>query len=103
VTPPYEPSYAERTWQSYAVHLSRLAPVGRTDLMRHLLHDGIATRRGVMAIHREPAYAGSTADLPDTDMIASETLMLPLFPGLTEDQQDYVIDRVLSHTMSIAA
>ena len=103
VEPPYEPAYAERTWQSYAVHLSPLAPVGRTELMRRLLHDGIATRRGVMAIHREPAYAGSGGDLPNTDMLTSETLMLPLFPGLSEEQQDYVIDRVSSHVMALAA
>jgi dTDP-4-amino-4,6-dideoxygalactose transaminase len=103
IEPPYEPEYAERTWQSYAVHVSPHAPVGRTELMRRLLHEGIPTRRGVMAIHREAAYAGTVAHLPNTDMITSETLMLPLFPGLTEEQQDHVIDRVLSHVTVLAA
>src|SRR3954471_7519195 len=88
LSPPYEPEYAQRTWQSYAVHLSPVAPIGRTELMRRLLHDGIATRRGVMAIHHEPAYAEVRGDLPNTDMLASETFMLPLFPGLTDEQQD---------------
>ena len=103
LTPPHEPEYAERTWQSYAVHLSRAAPVGRTELMRRLLHDGIATRRGVMAIHHEPAYATVDVDLPNTDLLTSETFMLPLFPGLTEEQQDHVIERVSSHVMALAA
>ena len=103
VTAPYEPDYAQRTWQSYAVHLSPLAPVTRTDLMRRLLHDGIATRRGVMAIHLERAYAGVKAELPNTDLLTRETLMLPLFPGLTSAQQDYVIERVFAHVAALAA
>ena len=103
IEPPYEPPYAQRTWQSYAVRLSPLAPIGPIELMRRLLHDGIATRRGVMAIHQEAAYAGSVAALPNTERVTSETMMLPLFPGLTEEQQDYVIDRVCAQVMVLAA
>jgi perosamine synthetase len=100
---PYEPEYAERAWQSYSVHLAPNAPVSRTELMRHLLHDGVPTRRGVMAIHLEPAYAGLDVDLPHTETLTSETLMLPLFPGMTDEQQDYVIDCVSSHVSALAA
>jgi perosamine synthetase len=103
LTPPHEPEYAQRTWQSYAVHLSPSAPVSRTELMRRLLHDGVATRRGVMAIHQEPAYAGPDVQLPNTELLTAQTLMLPLFPGLTDEQQDYVIDRVSSHVTALAA
>ena len=56
---PYDPPYAVRTWQSYCVRLTAGAPIERTELMRRLLRDGIATRRGVMAIHEERAYAGT--------------------------------------------
>jgi perosamine synthetase len=103
LTPPYEPEYAERTWQSYALHLSPSAPLGRTELMRRLLQDGIPTRRGVMAIHQERAYGEMKVDLPNTEMLSSETFMLPLFPGMTEEQQDYVIERVESHVRALAA
>ena len=101
--PPYEPDYAERTWQSYAVRVVPGGPVGRTELMRALLRDGVPTRRGVMAIHREQAYAGVAADLPHTDAVSSETLMLPLFAGLSDEQQDYVIDRLATHLTALAA
>jgi perosamine synthetase len=100
---PHEPEYAERTWQSYAVRLSPHAPVGRTELMRRLLHDGIATRRGVMAIHREPAYADNPVELPHTDAATRDSLMLPLFPGMSHAQQDYVIDRLAAHVAALAA
>jgi perosamine synthetase len=101
--PPFEPHYAERTWQSYAIRLRPGAPVGRTELMRRLMVDGIATRRGVMAIHEEEPYAGTVAELPHTEAATRESLMLPLFPGLSDEQQDYVIDRLASHATALAA
>ncbi|MCL2770561.1 MAG: DegT/DnrJ/EryC1/StrS family aminotransferase, partial [Solirubrobacterales bacterium] len=45
-----DPPHTHRTWQSYCVRLRDGAPIGRAELMRGLLADGIATRRGVMAI-----------------------------------------------------
>lgn len=103
VEPPFEPEYAERTWQSYAVRLSPHAPIGRTELMRALLRDGIATRRGVMAIHLEASYAGTGAALPHTVAATRDSLMLPLFSGLSEEQQDYVIDRLATRVSALAA
>lgn len=101
--PPYEPSYAQRTWQSYCVRVGPRAAVDRTELMRRLLHDGIPTRRGVMAIHEELSYKGSHGDLGHTEAAARDVLMLPLFPDLTEAQQDHVITCLAEHVMSQAA
>jgi dTDP-4-amino-4,6-dideoxygalactose transaminase len=100
---PYDPTDRVRAWQSYCVRLDSGSPVGRTDLMRRLLADGIATRRGVMAIHHEDAYAlEGPFDLPHTDAAAAEVLMLPLYPGLTDDEQDFVIERLFTHARSQA-
>jgi dTDP-4-amino-4,6-dideoxygalactose transaminase len=98
---PFEPDYAERTWQSYAVRLGPGSPVGRDELMRRLLLDGVATRRGVMAIHEEAPYAESGERLPHTVAASRETLMLPLFPGLEEQQQDYVIEHLEAHLAAL--
>ena len=69
--------------------------------MRRLLSDGIATRRGVMAIHEEASYAGAAAGRCHTPRRPRATsLMLPLFPGLAEEQQDYVIDRLATHLVA---
>ena len=104
VEPPYEPEYAERTWQSYAFRLLPESPVDRTELMRALLRDGVATRRGVMAIHLERAYPGIDAELPHTEAATTDALMLPLFPGMSDEQQDYVIDCLGAHlTAAVAA
>jgi dTDP-4-amino-4,6-dideoxygalactose transaminase len=100
---PYEPDYAVRTWQSYCVRLTPRSPVGRTELMRRLLHDGIPTRRGVMTIHEEPAYADANVSLPHSEAAARDVIILPLFPDMTEEQQDYVLDRLATHAVAQAA
>ena len=104
---PYDPPYATRTWQSYCVRVAPGAPLERTELMRSLLHDGIATRRGVMAIHKEASYSGQAPqgapELPHTEAATRETLMLPLFPDLSEEQQDYVLERLEACMLALAA
>jgi dTDP-4-amino-4,6-dideoxygalactose transaminase len=55
-----------------------------------------------MASHQEEAYAGST-ELPHTEAAAESVLMLPLFPDLSEVQQDYVIERLAAHAVALAA
>jgi dTDP-4-amino-4,6-dideoxygalactose transaminase len=99
---PYDPPYARRTWQSYCARLGPDAPLERIELMRRLLEDGIATRRGVMATHLEASYATSGTDsahreLPHTEAAARETLLLPLYPDLSEQEQDFVIERLRRH------
>jgi perosamine synthetase len=102
--PPYDPPHCKRTWQSYMVRVDeRLTGVGQLELMRRLLADGIRTRRGVMAIHQEASYGATEVSLPHTEAASAETVMLPLFPGLTEAEQDYVIDRLAAHVVALAA
>jgi perosamine synthetase len=100
---PHEPAYARRTWQSYCVRIGPRSAVSRTELMRRLLSDGIPTRRGVMAIHEEASYAGPNANLEHTEAAAREVLMLPLFPDLTDAQQDYVVECLAAHAVRQAA
>jgi dTDP-4-amino-4,6-dideoxygalactose transaminase len=100
---PFEPDYAVRTWQSYCVRVNGRSPVGRTELMRRLLHDGVPTRRGVMTIHEEPAYADANVSLPHSEAAARDVVILPLFADMTEEQQDYVLDRLATHVMAQAA
>ena len=101
--PPYEPPYAERTWQSYPVRVTSESPLDRTELMRRLHQDGVATRRGVMAIHHERAYQDAGTWLPHSDRSADDTFLVPLFPGLGDDAQDYVIERLAALTVAFAA
>jgi dTDP-4-amino-4,6-dideoxygalactose transaminase len=101
VETPKDPAYARRTWQSYPLRVLSEAGVSAADLMDALLHDGVATRRGIMAIHHEASYANCAGPLPHTDAAAEDFVLLPLFPGLTDEQQDYVVDRVGAWTGAV--
>ena len=61
--------------------------------MADLAAQGIATRKGVMATHLEPAYRGLTprGSLLLTEAAAAETLLLPLFAGMSDAEQDTVV------------
>lgn len=92
VRPAYVPDYAEPNFQSYAVQLTDDAPIGRDELMQRLLDRQIATRRGIMLTHTEPAYAGHAASpLPQSESASAKSVLLPLYPQMTQTDQDLVI------------
>jgi perosamine synthetase len=100
---PRDPAYARRTWQSYAVRVLPDAGITAATLMDDLLADGVATRRGIMAIHLEQSYQNTAGPLPHTEAAAEEFVLLPLFPGLADEQQDYVVERLAVHTGAVVA
>ncbi len=91
--PPHVPDYAEPNYQSYAVWLTEDAPVGRNGLMQRLLDQGIATRRGIMLSHLEPAYASrvNPQTLLQSEQSSARSLLLPLYPQMTREEQDRVL------------
>lgn len=93
---PFSSRATPHTYQSYMIELLPNAPTSRDELMPKLLDVGIPTRRGVMAIHLEPAYRPScpVLSLPITERAAGSTLLLPLYTAMTDSQQDYVIEHV---------
>jgi dTDP-4-amino-4,6-dideoxygalactose transaminase len=87
-----DPGYGTTNYQSFWVMLPDDFPVGRNDLMRMLADAGVSARRGIMAAHLEPAYAGQPCPpLPVTERITAGSLILPLFHELTEEEQDLVV------------
>lgn len=91
---PEIPEYAQHNYQSYWVEILKNAPVSRNNLMQRLLERGISTRRGIMAIHKEPCYKMSDASLPNTEHITADSIILPLYPSMTDREVQYVIDCV---------
>lgn len=91
-----DPPYGETNFQSFWILLPEDAAVGRDDLMRRLADAGVSVRRGIMAAHLEPAYAGTNTTLPVTERLTQNSLILPLFHQLTEADQDHVLSAVKS-------
>jgi dTDP-4-amino-4,6-dideoxygalactose transaminase len=87
------PAYAEPTYQSYVARLGDDAPLSRNDLMQWLLDRGVHTRRGIMLAHREPPYrdAPLRQPLPHSERASDRSLLLPIFPGLADEQQAEVL------------
>lgn len=92
LTPVRDPEHGQSNFQSYWVLLEEDFPVGRDDLLAALAAAGVSARRGIMAAHLEPAYADHpSAPLPVTERLTGDSLILPLFHTMTEEQQDRVV------------
>ena len=92
VEPPHEPAGVRSNWQSFCVRLDDR--LDQRTVMQAMLDRGVATRRGIMCAHREPAYREMPRRHP---LAASEAaqdrcILLPLFPGLEQAEQDKVIE-----------
>ena len=84
---PNDPPHGTTNYQSFVIRLEDDLDVERSEVMQHLLDRGVATRRGIMAAHLEPAFAGrSTPALPVTERLTRRSLILPLFHAMGEDE-----------------
>lgn len=108
VMPLAEPSWAKSNWQSFGVWISN----GREqlDVMSSLIDRGVASRKGVMNAHREVAYEGipwcpnkgecscsegQCARLKNSERAQSEMLLIPIYNGLEEAEQKYIVSTLL--------
>ncbi len=106
----------QRVWQGYRARLHAQLPAvtlltppphvqwnvqtgcvriahGQRDRVLKILNDqGIGARRGILAAHLEPAWAHLPhAPLPHSEAWAHDSLALPVFHGMTGEQQDTVV------------
>lgn len=96
---PFEPEWARSNFQSFAIRL----PDGADQriVMQMMLDRSISTRRGIMCAHREQPYAGDYR-LPNSEAAQDHTIILPLFPGMTQSDVDRTAT-ALSDSLSAAA
>lgn len=91
ITPP---SYVTRwNYQSYPIRLAKGTTEDRNKVMAYMQEQGIATRRGIPPIHKEPVYR-SGATLPNTESVSERSLFLPIFMTLTDDEVEHIIKSV---------
>jgi dTDP-4-amino-4,6-dideoxygalactose transaminase len=87
---PYEPSWARAVYHLYVVRVQE-----RDQLQRRLAEANIGT--GIhypVPLHQQSAYSFlnyKRGDFPVSEKAASQILSLPMYPGLTADQQDRVV------------
>jgi len=95
---PTVPANCLHNYQSYMVRLIGHMTPKRDAIMQDLLEKNISTRRAIMAIHREKPYRSERWDncLPNTDLATDTGLILPLFHQMTDVEQDYITESLLS-------
>jgi dTDP-4-amino-4,6-dideoxygalactose transaminase len=97
-----DPAHGTSNFQSFWIVLPDDFPVSRDALLGLLDEAGISGRRGIMAAHLEPAYAGGSVSLPVTERLTSRSLILPLFHGITDLEQDQVV-AVIRHAAGVGS
>jgi len=91
VRPVRDPAWGESNVQSFWIELGEAYPLGRNELLASLAEQGVSARGGIMAAHRQPAYAGHRhGDLSVTERLTDNTLILPLFHTMTEQELEIV-------------
>ncbi|RPF26089.1 DegT/DnrJ/EryC1/StrS family aminotransferase [Georgenia muralis] len=95
--PVADPPWGETNFQSYWLEVAPERGIDREEVLARLARADISARRGIMAAHRQPAYAGYPhAPLPVTERLTDSTLILPLFHEMTDDEQSRVLDVLTS-------
>lgn len=93
---PVEPSHGRGTYQSYMVRLKGATAESRMTFLAALKERGVGATPGITAIHRQACYASreTLLSLPNTELATDTTVILPLFPNMTLEQQSQVIGAV---------
>tara|TARA_B110001450_G_C17593076_1_gene469700 strand:+ start:11 stop:874 length:864 start_codon:yes stop_codon:yes gene_type:complete len=91
---PIEKNGYKSNFQSFCILLSEDCPISRNELMQKLLDKGISTRRGIMTAHQESAYKKRKINLPLSEKLRDNTIIIPLFLGMGDNELNIVIDTI---------
>ena len=91
LTRPIELDHVRSAWHLYVVRVA-----DRRRFIDHLSSLGVATSVHYKPTHLYTRYAPYARTLPVTESVWRRLVTLPLFPGLTDDEIQHVIDAVRS-------
>jgi dTDP-4-amino-4,6-dideoxygalactose transaminase len=89
-----DPPWGRSNFQSFWIEVEPNFPISREELLTRLAGADISARRGIMAAHRQPPYSSAVqaGQLPVTERLTDNTIILPLFHQMSESEQARVID-----------
>lgn len=87
---PKTAEWCTHTYNQYTIMVNK-----RDDLFDKLADKGIGCGKAwPYGLHQQECYANDDTVCPNTEIVAEEIISLPCYPGLTESEQDYVIQQV---------
>lgn len=100
LVPPFVRAETRHIFHQYVVRV----PQHRDAIIKHLDHKGVGTKIYYpIPLHKQECfeYLGyKEGAFPEAERAARETVALPCFPELTEEQQEYVVDAISSFQAS---
>jgi perosamine synthetase len=97
---PTVPNGSEHVYQSYVTLLPEDAAANRAKLISDLRAEGIETNIGTwhmpLTDYYQKRYGYRLGDFPNADAVFARAFTLPLFEGITPEQQQYVVENVVA-------
>ena len=81
------------SWHLYVVQINDTVQKSRHDVFCEMRDKGVGVNVHYIPVHRHPYYQSlgfSLGDFPVSEHYYERAITLPLYPGLTEQEQDYV-------------
>lgn len=76
----------------YHLYVVQSLSLPRDELVQRLTDAGVGSAiHYPVPVYRQPFYTGSVDSCPVSDVVCGRVLSLPLYPGLIDEQQDFVI------------
>ena len=94
---PFVPEYASHAFSSYLLKLKKGAKFTPKDIINRMADKNISCRFGIQPLHREPYFSEkklSDNDFPVTCDVADRSFFIPIFPGLSIRDMDYIVDSI---------
>ena len=91
---PPTPEGALPVYPVFVLQLSRFARTSAEDLHKLLGDSGVETRRIVL-----PTSERDLAQLPVTEEVRSNGILLPVRPGLTKDEREQILDAIFDYAI----
>lgn len=96
---PFPTEHSDPSWFGFAITVTEFCPLSRNEIVQKLNERKIGTRLLFAGnLLRQPGFAGTPrrliGELKNTDKVMNDTFWIGVWPGLTTEMIDYMIDSI---------